>query len=387
MSKNFYEVLGVSKQASQDDIKKAYRQLAKKFHPDQNREDKNAEQKFKEINEAYDILKDPQKRAAFDQYGSAAFEGGAGGFGGGQGFGGAGFGSAFSDIFEDMFGDFMGGGGGARGGARSGPGRGADMQYTMEISLEDAYKGKEATIKVPVNETCDKCSGSGAAPGTGEENCPTCAGAGRMRAQQGFFTIERTCPTCGGAGKVIKDPCGKCAGSGRVRKEKTLKVKIPPGIDTGRRIRLAGEGEAGLRGGPSGDLYVLVAVKPHKFFRREGADLYVRVPIPMTIAALGGDVEVPTIAGKKTSVKIPAGTQSRQQFRLKSQGMPVLRSEAKGDMFIEVAVETPVNLSSKQKDLLRQFDKTMGGNAAGKHSPESSGFMTKMKELWDDLTE
>ncbi len=384
MSKNFYEVLGVSKQSSPDDIKKAYRNLAKKYHPDQNKDNKDAESKFKEINEAYDILKDPQKRAAFDQYGSAAFEGGAGGFSA-QGFGGAGFGSAFSDIFEDMFGDFMGGRGAA--GGRSGPGRGADMQYTMEISLEDSYKGKEAVIKVPVNETCEGCGGSGAAPGTGEDTCPGCAGAGRMRAQQGFFTIERTCPTCGGAGKIIREPCGKCAGSGRVRKEKTIKVKIPPGIDTGRRIRLAGEGEAGMRGGPSGDLYVLLAVKPHSFFRREAADLYVRVPIPMTVAALGGDVEVPTIAGKKTSVKIPPGTQSRQQFRLKNQGMPVLRSEAKGDMYIEVAVETPVNLSAKQKDLLKQLDKTMGGSAATKHSPESSGFMTKMKELWDDLTE
>jgi len=380
MSKNYYEVLGVSKQSSADDIKKAYRQLAKKWHPDQNRENPDAEQKFKEINEAYDILKDPQKRAAFDQYGSAAFEGGAGA----GGFNSAGFGSAFSDIFEDMFGDFMGGRASA---ARNAPGRGADMQYTMEVSLEDAYKGKEATIKVPVHEACDSCSGSGATPGTGEENCASCGGAGRMRAQQGFFTIERTCPTCGGAGKVIRDPCKKCAGSGRVRKEKTLKVKIPPGIDTGRRIRLAGEGEAGMRGGPSGDLYVLIAVKPHKFFRRENADLHVRVPIPMTVAALGGDVEVPTIAGKKTSVKVPAGTQSRQQFRIKGQGMPVLRSDAKGDMYIEVAVETPVNLSSKQKDLLKQLDKTMGGNAADKHSPESSGFMAKMKEAWNDLTE
>lgn len=381
MSKNYYEILGVNKNASQDEIKKAYRQLAKKYHPDQNKGDKEAEEKFKQINDAYDILKDQQKRAAFDQYGSAAFEGG---MGPGGGMGGAGFGGAFSDIFEDMFGDFMGGGAGP---GRSGPGRGSDMQYTMEISLEDAYKGKEATIKVPVNETCDKCSGSGASPGTGEDNCPACDGAGRMRAQQGFFTIERTCPTCGGAGKVIKDPCNKCSGSGRVRKEKTLKVKIPPGVETGRRIRLAGEGESGLRGGPSGDLYVLLAVKPHKFFRRDGANLLGRVPIPMTAAALGGDIEVPTIGGKKTKVKVPAGTQSGQQFRLKGQGMPVLRSESKGDMYIEVAVETPVNLSSKQKDLLKQLDKTMGGKAASKHSPESSGFMSKMKELWEDLTE
>ncbi len=382
MSKDYYNILGINKSASQDEIKKAYRKLAKKYHPDQNREDKNAEAKFKEINDAHDILKDPQKRAAFDQYGSAAFQGGGhpGARGGGQGFGGGGF----SDIFEDMFGDFMGGGDG-RGPA--GAGRGSDMQYTMEISLEDANKGKEATIKIPINDACGTCTGTGATPGTGEETCAACEGAGRMRAQQGFFTIERTCPTCNGAGKTISDPCKKCSGSGRVRKEKSLKVKIPAGIETGRRIRLSGEGEAGLRGGPSGDLYVLLSVKPHRFFQRDGANLYGRVPIPMTTAALGGEIEVPTIGGKRTKVKIPAGTQSKQQFRLKGQGMPVLRSEAKGDMFIEVAVETPISLSGKQKDLLKQLDKTMGGKAANKHSPESSGFMSKMKELWDDLTE
>lgn len=379
MSKNYYEILGVTKQASAEELKKAYRQLAKQYHPDRNKDDETAEHKFKEINEAYDILKDPQKRAAYDQFGSAAFESGTGG----GGFSGAGFGSAFSDIFEDMFGDFMGG----RGGARTGPGRGADMQYTMEITLEDAWRGKETTIKLPVNETCDQCSGSGAAPGTGEEVCATCGGNGRMRAQQGFFTIERTCPTCGGNGRIIRDPCGKCRGSGHVRKEKNLKIRIPPGIETGRRIRLAGEGEAGARGGPSGDLYVLLAVKPHKLFRREAADLYMRVPVPMTTAALGGEIEVPTIGGKKTAFRIPPGTQSRQQFRLKGLGMPVLRSESKGDMYIEVAVETPVNLSQKQKELLKQLDKTLGGNAASKHSPESSGFMTRMKELWDDLTD
>lgn len=384
MSKNYYDILGVDKRASAEEIKKAYRQLAKKYHPDQNPGDKEAEEKFKQISDAYDILKDPQKRAAFDQYGSAAFEGGAGPGGMGAGFSG-GFGSAFSDIFEDMFGDFMGGGAGARG--RSGPGRGSDIQYTMEISLEDAYKGKEATIKIPVNESCDQCGGSGAAAGTGEETCTACDGAGRMRAQQGFFTIERTCPTCGGAGKIVRNPCTKCKGSGRTRKEKTLKVTIPPGIETGRRIRLAGEGEAGTRGGSKGDLYVLLAVKPHKFFRRDGANLFGRIPIPMTVAALGGDIEAPTISGKKTRVKIPPGTQSGQQFRLKGQGMPVLQSQSVGDMYIEVAVEIPVNLSSKQKDLLKQLDKTMGGGAASKHSPESSGFMSRMKELWDDLTE
>ena len=257
----------------------------------------------------------------------------------------------------------------------------------MEISLDDAFKGKETTINIPVNETCDKCSGSGAKAGTGEETCPTCDGAGRMRAQQGFFTIERTCATCNGAGKIIRDPCDKCRGEGRIRKEKSLKIKIPAGVDTGRRIRLAGEGEAGLRGGASGDLYVLISVKPHKMFRRNGADLHCRVPVPMTTAALGGEISVPTIGGKKTSVTVPAGTQSGQQFRIRGKGMPVLRSDSVGDMYIEVAVETPVNLSNKQKDLLKQLDATLGGKAAVKHSPESSGFMKKVKELWDDLTE
>lgn len=385
MSKNFYEILGVPKSADAAEIKKAYRKLAMKYHPDQNKGDTKAETKFKEINEAYDVLKDEQKRAAYDQFGSAAFDGSMGG-GGGAGFGGGGAGfGGFSDIFEDMFGDFMGGRG--AGGAGRGSGRGNDLQYTMEISLEDAYKGKETTINIPVNETCDKCSGSGAKTGTGEEKCPTCDGAGRMRAQQGFFTIERTCATCQGAGKIIRDPCDKCGGEGRVRKEKSLKIKIPAGVDTGRRIRLAGEGEAGVRGGASGDLYVLISVKSHKMFRRNGADLHCRVPVPMTTAALGGEISVPTIGGKKTSVNIPSGTQSGQQFRLRGKGMPVLRSDAVGDMYIEVAVETPVNLSNKQKDLMKQLDSTLGGKAATKHSPESSGFMKKMKELWDDLTE
>jgi molecular chaperone DnaJ len=378
--KDFYAILGVDKKASADELKKAYRQLALKYHPDRNKDDKEAEQKFKEISEAYDILKDPKKRAAYDQFGSAEMAGRAGQ--GGADF--SNFSGAFSDIFEDMFGDFMGR---QNPGKAGGPQRGADMQYTMEISLEDAYKGKEATIKIPVNETCDKCQGSGAQPGTGEETCPTCNGQGRMRMQQGFFTIERTCPTCQGAGKIVREPCDKCKGAGRIRKEKTLKVKIPPGVDTGRRIRLAGEGESGLRGGPAGDLYVLLAIKPHKFFRREAADLYGRVPIPMTTAALGGDVEVPVIGGGKTRVKVQAGTQSGQQLRLKGKGMPVLRSDATGDMYVEIQVETPVNLDKKQQELLKQLDQTMGGKNAGKNSPESSGFFSKMKELWDDLKE
>ncbi len=378
--KDFYKTLGIDRNADAAEIKKSYRKLAMKWHPDQNKDDPKAEAKFKEVSEAYDILKDEQKRAAYDQYGAAAFDGSMGGGPGGPG------GGNFSDIFEDMFGDFMGGGRGG-GGRRSGPTRGSDIQYTMEITLEDANKGKEATIKLPVSESCSSCSGSGAMPGTGEETCSSCEGQGRMRMQQGFFTIERTCPTCNGAGKIIGSPCNKCRGSGLTRKEKTLKVKIPSGVDTGRRIRLTGEGEAGLRGGPSGDLYVLLAVKPHRLFKRDGADLYCRVPIPMTTAALGGDIEVPTVGGSRAKVKIPAGTQPGQQFRLKGKGMPVLRSESKGNLYIEVAVETPVNLSGKQKDMLKQLDKTMGGKAAAKHSPESSGFFTKVRELWDDLTE
>ena len=387
MAKDYYETLGVQRGADKDEIKKAYRKLAMKYHPDQNKDDPSAEAKFKEVNEAYDVLKDEQKRAAYDQFGEAAFQQGGmgGGFRGGGGPDFSGFGGAFSDIFEDMFGDVMGGMG--RGRARSGPMRGADMQYTMEISLEDAYRGKEATIRIPTNETCDTCKGSGAAPGTGADTCSSCDGMGRVRMQQGFFTIERTCPTCQGMGKVIKDPCKKCHGEGRVRKEKTLKFKIPAGVDNGRRIRLAGEGESGLRGGPSGDLYVLLAIKPHKLFKRDGADLHCRVPVPMTTAALGGDIEVPTIDGKKSSFKINAGTQSGQQYRLRGKGMPTQRSDVKGDMYIEIAVETPVNLSGKQKELLRELDKTMGGKAASKHSPESSGFLNKFKELWDDLTE
>ncbi len=383
MARDFYQILGVDRKAPKDDIKKAYRKLAMKWHPDQNTDNKQeAEQKFKEINEAYDILKDDQKRAHYDQFGDGSP--GGGGFRGSASDFAAGFGGAFSDIFEDMFGDIMGQRG-ARGG--TGPARGSDMQYTMEISLEEAYNGVESTIKMPISEPCDKCSGSGAMPGTGEESCATCAGAGRMRMQQGFFTIERPCPTCHGAGKIIKDPCSKCGGAGRTRREKTLRVKIPAGVETGRRIRLAGEGEAGFRGGPTGDLYVLLNVKPHNFFRRDGANLFCRVPVPMTTAALGGEFEVPVIGGKRTKVKMPAGTQSGQQFRLKSKGMPILRSEARGDMFIEVSVETPVNLSAKQKSLLQDLDKTLGGKEASKHSPESSGFLNKVRELWSDLTE
>ena len=379
-AKDFYALLGVDKKADADALKKAYRALAMRYHPDRNKDNKEAEQKFKEVSEAYDVLKDPQKRAHYDQFGST--EGMPGPGPGGAGF--SNFTGAFSDIFEDMFGDFMGR---QNPGKSGGPQRGADMQYTMEIGLEEAFAGKESTIKIPVNETCDKCKGSGAKEGTAEETCPTCNGAGKVRMQQGFFTIERACQTCHGAGKVIREPCDKCHGAGRIKKDKTLKVKIPAGVDTGRRIRLSGEGESGLRGGPAGDLYILLAVKPHKFFSRENADLYGRVPIPMTTAALGGEIEVPTIGGGKTRVKVQAGTQSGQQLRLKGKGMPVLRAEQTGDMYVELQVETPVNLNKKQQDILRQLEHTMVGKDAGKHSPEASGFFTKMKELWDDLKE
>ncbi len=384
---DLYKTLGVDKSASESDIKKAYRKLAMKYHPDQNKDNKKAEEKFKEINHAYDILKDEQKRAAYDRYGNAAFDGSMGGGGGASGAGAGGFSGAgnFSDIFEDMFGDFMGGGA-RRGGGANGAMRGSDMQYTMELSLEDAYKGKEAKIKIPVNDSCDECSGSGAKKGTSSKTCDTCNGVGRVRQQQGFFTVERTCPTCHGEGTIIKDPCKKCSGSGRIKKSKTLKINIPAGIESGRRIRLSGEGEAGLRGGPRGDLYVMINIKPHKLFEREGANLYCRVPITITKAALGGEIEVPTIEGKRASVKIPAGTQTGQQFRLRGKGMSMLKSNARGDMYIEIFVETPVNLNKKQQELLRNLDKSMSENktSANKHSPESSGFFKKIREFWGE---
>ena len=300
--------------------------------------------------------------------------------GGAPGGGAGAAAGAFSDIFEDMFGDFMGGGRGP-GGAQ----RGSDVQYTLELSMEDAFKGKEAQIKIPLADTCDQCDGSGAKAGSSAGQCTTCDGAGRVRQQQGFFTIERTCPTCQGQGNIISDPCTKCGGEGRIRKEKTLKVKIPAGVDTGRRIRLTGEGEAGTQGGPRGDLYVLLAIKPHKLFKRDGANLFCRVPITVTKAALGGDLQVPTIEGKATKVKIPPGTQTGQQFRLKSKGMTVLGNDSRGDMYIEAFVETPVNLNKKQQSLLKQLDKDFAEDTTGKYSPEASGFFGKVKEFWDDL--
>ena len=373
-NRDLYEVLGVARDADEATLKKAYRKLAMELHPDRNPGDKSAESKFKEINAAYGALKDPDKRAAYDRFGHAAFEGGSPAGGNAQGFD---FGSGFADIFDEMFGEFVGGG--QRG--DEGASHGNDLRYNMEINLEDAYKGRKTTIRVPTSVSCESCGGSGARSGTKPANCGTCHGRGRVRATQGFFTIERTCPGCRGAGKVIADPCGDCSGTGRTHKERTLSVTIPPGVDDGTRIRLPGEGEAGMRGAPAGDLYIFISVTPHRFFQRDGANIYCRVPISMTTAALGGTVEVPTVEGTRARVNVPSGTQAGAQFRLKNKGMSILRSKSRGDMYIEVAVETPRNLTKKQQELLREFDATGGSQT----SPDSEGFFSKVKELWEDL--
>ncbi len=372
-TQDYYETLGVSRQASAGEIKSAFRKLAMKHHPDRNPGDKAAEQRFKELNEAYEVLKDDQKRAAYDQYGHAAFQNGGGR---GPGAGNFDFGS-FADVFDDLFGDFMGG---SRG--RGSQSRGADLRYNLEISLEEAFEGKQAQIKVPTTvrcETCDATGSKGSAPGA----CPACRGAGRVRAQQGFFTIERTCPTCGGQGRVVTDPCDACSGSGRVHREKNLSVKIPKGVEDGTRIRLSGEGEAGTRGGTPGDLYIFVSVAPHRMFQRDGANIHCRVPIPLATAALGGQIEVPTIDGKRARLQVPEGTQTGHRFRLRGKGMTELNGHARGDMFAELTVETPVNLSKRQKELLREFDDA-GGRDGGTH-PESEGFFAKVKDLFGDL--
>ncbi len=373
---DFYETLGVAKGASADDLKKAYRKLAMQYHPDRNPGDKAAEHKFKELSEAYDVLKDDQKRAAYDRFGHAAFENGGGPRAGGAGAGDFGFASGFADIFDEMFGDFVGG---RRGQTNQ---RGSDLRYNLEVSLEEAFKGSTAQIRVPTSVGCDHCKGSGSEAGSRPVTCSTCAGAGKVRAQQGFFTIERTCPSCGGAGRVIENPCKVCGGQGRVRREKTLSVNIPAGVEDGTRIRLAGEGEAGLRGSAPGDLYIFLSVSPHRLFQRDGANIHCRVPIPMTTAALGGSLEVPTIDGVRGKVTIPPGTQSGHQFRLKGKGMSVLRSPARGDMYIEAVIETPVALNKRQQELLKEFERA---GDKDKTSPESEGFFARVKEFWEDL--
>ena len=379
--RDYYDVLGVARGASADEIKRAYRQKAKEFHPDRNSDNPDAESKFKEANEAYEVLKDGEKKAAYDRFGHAAFDGGMGG-GRRPGGGPAGhgdFASAFSDVFDDLFGDFMGGRGGT-GGGRQRAARGADLRYNLRISLEDAYRGMQKTINVPTAIGCASCSGTGAEGGSEPVTCPTCSGMGKVRAQQGFFTVERSCPTCSGLGQIIKNPCPACHGQGRVEKERALSVNIPPGVETGTRIRLAGEGEAGMRGGPTGDLYIFIEVSDHNLFQRDGVNLFCRVPVPMVTAALGGDVAVPTIAGDPSRVKVPAGSQSGRQMRLRSKGMPALRGGGHGDMFIEMAVETPVNLTSKQKSLLREFEDLSEDN-----HPEAHSFFNKVKGFWDNM--
>lgn len=374
---DYYELLGVGRDADESTLKKAFRKKAMEFHPDRNPDNPEAEKKFKEFGEAYDVLKDPEKRAAYDRYGHAAFEGGMGG--GSRGGGAGGF--DFSDVFEEFFGDFMGGGG--RRGGRRGAARGSDMRFNMEISLEEAYNGKTDTINVPSTVACEPCGGSGAAEGSTPETCSGCGGAGKVRANQGFFMVERTCPRCQGAGQIITNPCKSCRGAGKVQKNKTLQVKIPKGVEEGTRIRLSGEGEAGDRGAPAGDLYIFLSIKPHQLFKRDGDMLYCQVPIPMTTATLGGQIEVPTIEGKRARIKVPDGTQSGRQFRLRGKGMPELNGGFVGDMIIETLVETPVNLTKKQRELMEEFA-SEGGDTV---SPRSEGFFTKVKEIWDDLTE
>jgi molecular chaperone DnaJ len=380
--RDYYEVLGVQRNASEQDLKAAYRRLAKDFHPDRNAGDKDAEHKFKEVNEAYEALKDGQKRAAYDQFGHAAFEGGMGAGRGGPGGFGPDFASSMSDIFDDLFGEFMGG---RRGGPGQGQGRGtgrergADLRYNLEITLSEAFAGKTAQIRVPASVSCETCSGSGAKAGTKAKSCTTCGGIGKVRASQGFFTIERTCPSCQGRGQTIDDPCPDCSGAGRVTKERTLSVNIPAGVEDGTRIRLASEGEAGLRGGPAGDLYIFLSIRAHEFFQRDGSDIFCKVPIAMTTAALGGQIDVPTLEGTTTRVKVPDGTESGKQFRLKGKGMPVLRTKVTGDMYIQVEVETPKNLTRRQRELLEEFEKSSHKD----NSPESAGFFSRVKDFFE----
>lgn len=377
--RDYYETLGLKKGADAAEIKKAYRQKAKELHPDRNTNNPKAEEQFKEANEAYEVLKDGDKKAAYDRYGHAAFDGGMGG-GGGQRRGAPGqgdFASAFSDVFDDLFGDMMGG---RRGGGGQRAQRGNDLRYNLRINLEDAYTGMAKTINVPTAVSCGSCKGTGAEGGSEPQTCPTCSGMGKVRAQQGFFTVERTCPTCNGMGQTIKNPCNTCHGQGRVEKEKSLSVNIPAGVETGTRIRLAGEGEAGMRGGPTGDLYIFIEVMDHALFERETTNLFCRVPVSIAAAALGGEIEVPTIDGGRSRVKIPEGSQTGRQMRLRGKGMPALRGGAAGDMFIELQVETPVNLTARQKEILKEFDQIKADN-----NPQGSSFFSSVKSFWDSM--
>jgi molecular chaperone DnaJ len=373
--RDLYEVLGVAKGASADEIKKAYRKLAMKYHPDRNPDDQAAEEKFKEVQAAYDVLSDDEKRAAYDRFGHAGVDPSMGG----GGFGGGGAGPSFSDIFGDVFGDIFGGAAGARG--RGGPQRGADLRYTLQIDLEQAVHGTRVEIKVPTQANCATCDGSGAKKGTTAATCTTCGGHGQVRMQQGFFTLQQTCPACRGSGKVIKDPCPDCRGQGRVQKQKTLGVTIPAGVDTGDRIRLAGEGEAGPQGGPAGDLYVQVAVRDHEFFTRDGMDLHCEVPVSIVDAALGGELEIPTMGGR-VKLKIPAETQTGKQFRLRGKGVPAVRGSGVGDLICHAVVETPVRLNSRQKELLREFQASLEG---GDNSPRRQGWFEAVKKFFNEL--
>lgn len=378
--KDYYELLEVSRDANGDEIKKSYRRLAMKYHPDRNPGDKEAESKFKEINEAYEILKDDQKRSAYDRYGHQAFAGGMGGAGGNP-FGGFefNFGSGgFSDVFSEIFSDFMGGG--RRQANPNAPERGADLRYNLEISMEEAFTGVEKEVKIPTTKLCETCHGHGTADGKAADICPDCHGSGKIHRQQGgFFIVETTCPKCQGTGRLIKDKCKTCNGEGYIAQEKTLKIKIPAGVEDETRMRIAGEGEAGLRGGPNGDLYVFISVKNHKLYTREGANLYASVPISMTCAALGGKIEIPSIDGEKLELDIEAGTQNDQVAKLKGQGMTMLRSARRGDLFVKLRVETPVNLSSRQKELLEEFRSISKDDTC---QPESKSFFDKIKDLF-----
>ena len=381
MSKeDYYETLGVNKSSSDGEIKQAYRKKAMKYHPDRNKDDKEAEKKFKKINEAYYVLKDKEKKSQYDQFGHQAFENGGAGFKDFN-FGGGGF----SDIFEEMFGDFDDDIGGIFGGRRrSGRTRtkeyGADLRYDMEVSLEEIFSGKKIIIHVPTKIKCETCKGNGHEANSKPETCPTCEGHGSVRASQGFFTIQQTCPDCRGEGQVIKNPCNSCSGTGRADKKKSLSVEIPPGVEDETRIRLSGEGEAGYQGGPSGDLYIFVKEKPHSIFKRDAENLYCKAPIPMIYATIGGSIEVPTLDGSIVKVKIPSGTQSGSNFRLSNKGLPRFKQSGYGDLYLEAFVETPINLSGSQKDLLKKFDNEKNKKTT---SPQSEGFFNRLKDLWN----